>query len=156
MCGKQQDKVLHVFDRGYAGAKWIEACLELRLRFLLRFPKRMKLLTPEGEEKLAWQIFRGKPSWEERMVWDSVKKKPRRLGILAGLVSHPALPDHALWLICARPGQGNALQAFLGDGKEPWLLLTTEPINNAEDAFRLILAYARRWQIEMSFGFGKA
>ena len=127
---------------------WIEACLELRVRFLLRFPKRRKLLTPDGEEKLAWQIFRGKPSWEERMVWDSVKTQPRRLGILATLVSHPALPEHALWLVCARPG----------DGKEPWLLLTTDPINNAEEAFRLVLAYARRWQIEMSsgtFGFAK-
>lgn len=141
-----QDEVLHVFDRGYAGAKWIEACLELRVRFLLRFPKRMKLLTPDGEEKLAWQIFRGKPSWEERMVWDSVKKQPRRLGILATLVSHPALPDHALWLVCARPG----------DGKEPWLLLTTDPIDNADDAFGAVLSYARRWQIEMSFRFGKS
>lgn len=140
------NKVIHVFDRGYAGAKWIEACLELKLRFVLRFPKGNKLIGPDGEEKLTWQILRGKPCWEERMVWDSVKKKPRRLGILACLVSHPALPNHALWLVCARPG----------DGKEPWLLLTTEPIQSTEDAFRLVLAYARRWQIEMSFRFGKS
>lgn len=141
-----QQSVLHVFDRGYAGTKWMEACEELKARFLLRFPKRYQLLDVSGERKSAWKIFQGKPSWEERIAWDSVTNKPRRLGILASIVAHPSSPDRALWLVCARPG----------DGKEPWLLLTSEPIRNAEDAWQMIQAYARRWQIEMSFRFGKS
>lgn len=38
----------------------------------------------------------------------------------------------------------------------PWLLLTTDPINNAADAFGMVLAYARQWQVEMSFRFDKS
>jgi hypothetical protein len=141
-----QDRVLHLFDRGYASAKWIEAGVEFKLRFVLRWPKRHKLLSPDGDEKHAWQLFQGKPAWDERMIRDTVQNKTRRLGILATLVEHPQLPNVALWLVCARPG----------DGKEPWYLLTTEPIRNADDAFRIVLAYARRWQIEMAFRFGKS
>jgi hypothetical protein len=141
-----QDRVLHLFDRGYASGKWIEACVEFKLRFVMRWPKRFKLLNLDGEEKHAWQLFQGKTPWDERIVWDTVQNKPRRLGILATLVEHPELPNVALWLVCARPG----------DGKEPWYLLTTEPIRNVDEAFRIVLAYARRWQIEMAFRFGKS
>ena len=138
--------VLHVFDRGYAGADWISACLLEELRFVLRWPKRYQLLNADGEEKPAWHLFRGQRSWDERIVWDSVNRKFRRLGLLAALVSHPQMPDHPLWLVCARPH----------DGKEPWLLLTTEPVRSVDDALAIVLAYARRWQIEMCFRYNKS
>lgn len=34
--------------------------------------------------------------------------------------------------------------------------LTNEPVLTAADAWRVIFAYARRWQIEMSFRYGKS
>jgi hypothetical protein len=38
--------------------------------------------------------------------------------------------------------------ARLGKGREPWYLLTADPIRTAEDAWTVVLAYVRRWQIE--------
>ena len=33
---------------------------------------------------------------------------------------------------------------------------TNEPVLRADDAWRVVFAYARRWQIEMSFRYGKS
>ncbi len=41
-------------------------------------------------------------------------------------------------------------------GRKPWYLLTTEPILTSEHAWKIVLAYARRWQIEMSLRFTKS
>ncbi|KAH0533586.1 hypothetical protein FGG08_007653, partial [Glutinoglossum americanum] len=143
-------RVLHVFDRGYAGTPWITACLENQVRFLMRWPKRFKLVDAQEQERAAWQILRGQPTWEERVVFDTVQNRARLLGVLALLVHHPEW-EQPLWLVCARPkgGKGNK-------GQEPWLLLTTEPVFDADAAFALVLAYARRWQVELAFRFGKS
>jgi hypothetical protein len=37
-----------------------------------------------------------------------------------------------------------------GSGREPWYLLTNERILTPEDAWQIVFAYARRWQVEMS------
>jgi hypothetical protein len=47
--------------------------------------------------------------------------------------------------VVARPGQG----------REPWYLLTNERILPAEDAWQIVFAYARRWQVEMSLRYDK-
>jgi len=139
-------RVLHLFDRGYAGAAWLAAALESKIRFVLRWPKRYQLLdVRDGVVKPAWQVLRGQRSWEERLVWDAKKRRLRPIGIVAASVQHPEEPA-PLWLVGARPG----------DGQEPWYLLTTEPITSVEDAWRVVLAYARRWQVEMAFRFGKS
>lgn len=41
-------------------------------------------------------------------------------------------------------------------GGLPWYLLTAEPITNAEDAWRIMFAYARRWQIELTWKENKS
>ncbi len=41
-------------------------------------------------------------------------------------------------------------------GDEPWRLLTTEPVQTLADAQRIVQAYARRWQGECAFRFGKS
>jgi hypothetical protein len=43
-----------------------------------------------------------------------------------------------------------------GQGQEPWYLLTSEPLRTVEDAWQIVYAYARRWQIEMSWRYGKS
>jgi len=40
--------------------------------------------------------------------------------------------------------------------RDPWYLLTNEPIETLEDSLRVIRAYARRWQIEWCFRFEKS
>ena len=67
----------------------------------------------------------------------SVTKQLLKVGVVVIPVT---LPDHAhpLWLVVAR----------LGKGREPWYLLTNQPLCTLAEAWAIVLAYARRWQIE--------
>ena len=72
----------------------------------------------------------------------------RKIGVVAVPVFHAAYGagQEPLWLVASRPGKG----------REPWYLLTNEPVENAQAAWRVVQAYARRWQIEMSLRFNKS
>jgi len=139
-------RVRHLFDRGYAGSPWLGALLGFDLRFVLRWPKRLYLCDKNGKPQNAWKIARGKRSWEKRLVWDARKRVYGPVGVLALPVTHPDYPDHCLWLVVARPG----------GGRQPWYLLTNERIETAQEAWSIVFAYARRWQIEMSFRYNKS
>src|SRR6266542_5494337 len=52
--------------------------------------------------------------------------------------------------------QDNSGSTLLRMKKEPWYLITNEPIETVEDIWKIIFAYARRWQIEMTFRYGKS
>src|SRR5919106_3465846 len=54
--------------------------------------------------------------------------------------------DRPLFLVVSRPGAG----------RKPWYLLTSEPVHTSEQAWNIVFAYARRWQIEMSLRFTKS
>lgn len=143
-------RVCHVWDRGFAGMSWLEAALDRQLRFVLRWPGRYKLLGPRTgwQPAKAWEIARGQRSWDHRLLWDTRHHCPRRTGVLALPVWRPDDRTHVrpLWLVVARRGRG----------QEPWYLLTSEPIQTAEDAWQIIYTYTRRWQIEMSWRSGKS
>jgi hypothetical protein len=111
----------------------------------MRWPRSYTLLDEQGVQRKAWQITRGKRSWQHRDVWDAKQRCYRSTGVLAARVRHPLYPA-PLWLVVSRPGKG----------REPWYLLTNEPVLTAKDAWRIVFAYARRWQIEMSFRYGKS
>lgn len=140
--------VLHLFDRGFAGAPWLCQLHHAKARFVLRWPKQYKLTTLTNDSLKAWQHLRGKRSWDHQLVPDARRRQMKKVGVVATQVFHPAYAQgqEPLWLVAARSG----------GGREPWYLLTNEPIKEATDAWRLVRAYARRWQIEMSFRFGKS
>ena len=145
-CARQWGRrVLHIWDRGYAGTLWLGLALGHRVRFVLRWPKGWKLQDATGAERPAWQMTRGKRSWGERYLRDPRRNELQKVGVLAVCLAHP---DHRapLWLVVARSKHR----------PEPWYLLTNEPIETEEDAWRIVLAYARRWQIEMAFRYGKS
>lgn len=143
--GKQ---LLHIFDRGFAGAPWLQELHQAQVRFVLRWPKHYKLHQACGQELKAWQHLRGQRSWEHRMMRDARKQQMRKIGVVATRVFHAAYEEgqEPLWLVAARSGEG----------REPWYLLTNEPVESAEAAWRVVQAYARRWQIEMSLRFHKS
>jgi len=138
-------QVIHIFDRGFAGSPWLGECLELRLRFILRWTKTFLLRDSTGATRKAWQITRGKRSWGQRQVWDARRQQWFQGGVLAVPVRHP---DYAtpLWLVVSRPGEG----------RPPWYLLTEDAIETEEDAWQVVFAYARRWQIEMTWRYDKS
>ena len=51
-----------------------------------------------------------------------------------------------LWLVVSRGRPGT----------EPWRLLTNEPVETTEQAWRIIQAYGRRWQVECVLRLGKS
>lgn len=138
-------KVVHIWDRGFAGSPWTTLALDHRLRFILRWNKSYHLIGPDGRKHEVWKISRGKRSWEYRMIWDARRRCLRKTGVIA-LPVHLPEDDRQLFLVVSRPGYG----------RKPWYLLTTEPIGNPEQAWNIIFAYARRWQIEMSLRFTKS
>ncbi len=142
MWGRQ---VLHIWDRGFAGSPWTQLALQKHIRFVLRWRKDYQLRGPEGFLQKAWQIPRGKRSWDYRPIWDARRKCYRKTGVIALPVSLPDQPRR-LWLVVSRPGKG----------RTPWYLLTTENIPSAQQAWDIIFAYARRWQVEMSIRFTKS
>jgi hypothetical protein len=138
-------KVMHVFDRGYASGFWIGLLLDFELRFVLRFKGKNHLLDAAGNRRACWRIPFGKRGWEERVVWDSRRAMKVHASVLALPVSHPQSPDQPLWLVVCR-----------SKGREPWYLLTSEAIKTAEDAWRLVACYVRRWQIEQTWRYDKS
>jgi hypothetical protein len=138
-------RVRHIWDRGYAGSGWIQAALAAGVRFLVRWKKGNKLLDNWGEERKAGAIGRGKRSVSYRHLRDTRTKELIKVGVVTIPVT---LLDHAqpLWLVIAR----------LGKGREPWYLLTADPIHTLADAWALVLAYARRWQIELVWRYSKS
>lgn len=139
-------RVLHIFDRGFAGSPWLSKVRDRHLRFVQRWPKSYTLLDEFGTRRKAWEITRGKRSWGQRQLWDAHRHCFRKTGIYATSVRHPDAPQQPLWLVVSRPGPG----------REPWYLLTSEPVALADDAWRIVLAYARRWQIETAWRYNKS
>ena len=132
-------RVIHVFDRGFAGAPWLEELGKHRARFILRWPTRYHLADDKGERP-AWHITRCKRSQGHRQIWDPHRRQYRKTGIVAVPVRHPKV-EGELWLVVSRPGKG----------RTPWYLLTSEPVESPDDAWSVVLAYARRWQVEMCY-----
>jgi Transposase DDE domain len=138
-------KVIHIWDRGFAGGPWTTLALDYHLRFILRWNKSYHLIGPDGRKHEVWKISRGKRSWEYRMLWDARRRCHRKTGVIALPVRLPD-DERQLFLVVSRPGYG----------RKPWYLITTESVETADQAWKIIFAYARRWQIEMSLRFTKS
>ena len=137
-------KVIHLWDRSFAGSPWTTLALDHRLRFIVRWNIRYHLVGPDGRKHEGWKFARGKRSWDHRMVWDARRRCKRETGVIAFPVHLPE-DERPLFLVVSRPGSG----------RKPWYLLTSEPVYTSEQAWKIVFAYARRWQIEMSLRFTK-
>lgn len=137
-------RVLHIWDRGFAGTPWLTLAFVHAVQFVLRWPKHYRLIDEQGRERKAWEITRGKRSMDHRLIWDARRRCWRKTGLVFVPVFDPTF-HQPLTLVVARPGQG----------REPWYLLTNEPVLTVEQAWPIVLAYARRWLVEMSLRFDK-
>ena len=110
------------------------------MRFIQRWNKKYHLLDAQGVKQATWKIPRGKRAKETRQIWDAVHQCQVASSVLFFPVAHPDFPDWPLTLVVARR-----------KGGEPWYLLTNEEVKTEEHAWKIVFAYARRWQVEMSF-----
>jgi hypothetical protein len=137
-------EVLHLWDRGFAGNPWLTQAFLHGARFVMRWPKNYYLLDEQGQLRKPGELSKGKRSWEHRLLWDARHRCERKTGIIAFPVFDPT-HHQPLWLVIARR-----------KGQSPWYLLTSEPAHSPQLAWQIILAYARRWQIEMTIRYNKS
>ena len=136
--------VLHIWDRGFAGNPWLTQVFVRGARFILRWPKNYNLLDEHEQLRKPGEIAKGKRSCDHRRLWDARHQCERDTGVIAFPVFDPT-HSQPLWLVVARRKH-----------QSPWYLLTSEPAHTPQLAWRVVLAYARRWQIEMSIRFHKS
>ena len=133
--------VIHVFDRGYASSVWLGALYAFAVRWVLRWRHDYQLVDAQGQKRKAWKIVQGKRAWGKgRQLWDARRRKLVQASVFACPVTHPDFPQWQLWLVIGRR-----------QGGTPWYLLTDEPVETEEQAWAVVLAYARRWQIELAW-----
>ena len=137
-------RVLHLFDRGFAGSPWTCALLEQGARFVIRWNKKYDLVDGQGRRACPGRLSGRYRSWDYRQLRDIRRHCWRKTGVVALPVT---LPEGArpLWLVVSRP-----------QNRPPWYLLTNEPITEVGEAWRIVLAYARRWQIEWCWRYSKS
>jgi hypothetical protein len=110
----------------------------------MRWQTRQHLKDGQGV-RCAWQIARGKRSLDHRLFWDCRRQCWCKTDIFYCPVTHRDYPNHPLFLVVSRPGKGF----------KPCYLLTNESLASVDDAWRIILIYARRWQVEMTCRYAK-
>lgn len=137
-------QVIHLFDRGYASGPWLAHFFTAQIRFIVRWRNSYHLQDSKGRRSPG-EMCRGKRSLEYRLLWDARRRCERKVGILFFPVHHPKRPEQPLWLVVARPKQRPA-----------WHFLTNQPITSTAEAWQVLYAYARRWQIETAFRFFKS
>gem|GEM_PF-1451877 len=59
-------RVLHVWDRGYAGKPWLLSALTAQVRFVIRWTASYKLVDAMGRERKPSEISRSVRSWDHR------------------------------------------------------------------------------------------
>jgi hypothetical protein len=137
-------EVIHVWDRGFAGNPWLTQAFLRGARFILRWPKNYNLLDEHGQRCKPGEISKGKRSWDQRMLWDARHQCQCKTGVIAFPVFDPT-HQQPLWLVVARRKH-----------QSPWYLITSQPAHTPELAWQIVLAYARRWQVEMSIRYHKS
>ncbi len=138
--------VIHVWDRGFAGAPWLLKAITANVRFIVRWKKGNYLIDQDGQRCKASDISRRKRSVDHRMIYDNKRRCERKTGIVFFPVHLPDDLHTQLWMVVSRPGPG----------RQPWFILTNEPVLTAQTAWRIVFAYNRRWTIETSIRFDKS
>jgi Transposase DDE domain len=106
----------------------------------LRWKLNYHLVNRAGVKQAAWKIPRGKVGLAPRTMGDAGNHGNVQGSVLFFPITHPDFPDWPLTLVVGRRKGGN-----------PWYVLTNEPVESAQDAWKVVLAYARRWRVEVLF-----
>ena len=84
--------LVHVFDRGYASAYWLQVLSTYRARFVIRWIKTHLFLTLSGEEKKLWQIGLGKKYLAHKEIRDPLTGEKMPCDLWWTAVRHPYAP----------------------------------------------------------------
>lgn len=134
--------LVHVFDRGYASAPWLQVLSSYRARFVIRWIKTHVFLSTEGVEKKLWQIGRGKKYLAHQEIRDPLTGERMPCDLWWSPLRHPR-SQQPLWVVKARVKKG------------VMYLITNEPVKTPAQAWEVFFTYRRRWRIEEYFRYNK-
>lgn len=134
--------LVHVFDRGYASGPWLQVLWKYRARFVIRWIKTHRFLTPSGEAKKLWQIGQGKKYLAHKEIRDPATGVKMPCALWWTALRHPSSAEQ-LYVVKARVKQG------------VMYLITNEPVKTEAQAWEVFFSYRRRWQIETCFRYSK-
>ena len=137
------DILLHLFDRGYASGPWIQVLQSLKVKFVIRWKKGHFFFNANGQEKKLWQIGLGKKYLAHKEIYDVHTGEKMPCDIWWAPVWHAAY-TYQLYVVKVRVK------------KKVWYLITNEQVRTENQAWEIVFAYRRRWQIETSFRSGKS
>lgn len=140
--GRWGQSVIHVFDRGYASAAWLEVVQAFEAIFVIRWIKTHLFFDADGNEKRLCDIGRGKRYPFHKVISDMNGQK-FSCDLWWTQVRHAGYADQ-LYYVKVRVG-GSI-----------WRLITNESVFTEEQAWQVFFTYRRRWKIEMSFRYGKS
>jgi len=140
-------KVICLLDRGFDSHPFLGQLLAGSYRLIVRWRHDLQLIGPNGESTPAGQLTKRLRSKWFTEVYEPRRRQMTRLGVVAIPVQLWDYTDYAgqLWLVAVRR-----------KGKGSWWFLTTEDCSTEQGALRVVLAYARRWQVEWAFRYGKS
>jgi hypothetical protein len=134
-------------DRGYGTGPWLSRLSGLRVRFVVRRSRKATSCstTPGASAKPGRSPGANAPG----------ERRPNCCGrrMFASLAAPacspcpcviPSIKDACGWWSCERR-----------KGREPWYLLTNEPVETEEQAWEIAFSYVSRWKIEEQFRFQK-
>jgi hypothetical protein len=139
---KWGDILIHVFDRGYASGPWLHLIQSLCVKFVIRWKNNHFFLDKSGNEKKLWQIGHGKKYLAHKLVYDIHTGQKIQCDIWWTPVRHTNYA-HQLYLVKVRIK------------KDVSYFITNERVITEAQAWDIVFTYKRRWQIELSFRYGK-
>lgn len=134
--------LVHVFDRGYASAYWLQVLATYRARFVIRWIGKHVFVTMAGVEKKLWQMGQGKKYLAHQEIQDGSTGEKMACDLWWTEVRHPS-SNQQLYLVKARVKKG------------VMYLITTDPVQTEAQAWEVFFTYRRRWRIETSFRYAK-
>src|SRR5579875_929687 len=134
--------LLHVFDRGYASGPWIQFLQGVNVKFVIRWVKKHKFFDRNGVEKKLWEIGRGKKYLAHKELFDVSTGQKLPCDVWWAQVWHAS---YAYPLFCVK----------VRVKRKIWYFITNELVRTERQAWSIVFAYKRRWQIETSFRYGK-
>jgi hypothetical protein len=139
---KWGDILIHVFDRGYSSGPWLQLLQSLKVKFVIRWKKDHIFRDRNGNEKKLWQIGLGKKYLAHKLIHDVYTGEKMQCDIWWTEVRHASYA-YQLYLVKVRVK------------KKVYYLITNEQVKTEAQAWDSVFTYKRRWQIEMSFRYGK-
>lgn len=137
------DLPLHIFDQGASSGPWLHVLEELRVKFVIRWNKGHLFFDATGVEKKLWEIGRGKKYLSHKEIYDLFTGQKMPCDIWWAPLRHGDYTQQ-LYLVKVRIPKG------------VMYIITNERIRTEGQAWEIVFAYRRRWQIELVFRYNKS